>query len=268
MIDIKIFSGSGNIFSLMDNINYNYNKKYFIDNINKLCNIGINKKTDGLIVINKSQANDFDALFFNPDGTTGMMCGNGGRCAIYYCIRSNKNYIEGELVSFNMNDHIYYGCYSDNKASIYFDLPDYFEERIIKINNIEYNGIFMNINTPHFVIEVEDIDVIDIQKIGKAIRNHKAFAPDGTNANFYQKINKDTIKLRTFERGVEDETGACGTGAIATFITFRNKIDIKDALFTKLTIVPTSKNELYVEYSVINNVQKAVLIGEVEEIIL
>ena len=261
----KVFSASGNIFTLIDNRKRSKNENYFVENITELCNIK-EQKTDGLIVINDTKEANFEVLFFNPDGTTGMMCGNGGRCAVYYHFRIDKTFNFSHLVSFYFNKTKYYGGIdkNNNKTFIFLDMPDKFEKRTVKIDDIEFEGIFTEINnTPHFVIETENIETIDIKKLGQAVRNHKLFKPAGVNANFYQKINENTIQLRTFERGVENETGACGTGAAASYIAFNSKY----ALTGKLKIIPTSKSELYAEYSNLNHIKKIILIGDVKEIV-
>ena len=259
----RIFSGSGNIFTLIDNKIKNEKTEYFINNIAKLCNIH-DIKTDGLIVVNNSEVALFSASFFNPDGTTGMMCGNAGRCVIYYYSKT-YNINQQDMLEFIINDKTYFGSYCPfvDKVSIALNLPDKFERKKIAVDNIDYDGIFVDGDTPHFIIEVNDVNEIDIKKIGKAIRNHEAFSPNGTNVNFYQKINENTIKLRTFERGVEDETGACGTGAVATTVAFCSQYK----LFDKLVVIPKSESKLYVEYSKINKIEKIILSGNVKEII-
>lgn len=264
-INCKIFSASGNIFTLIDNRNINKNTSFFIDNAEILCTYN-ETQTDGVIIINNSNKYDFSMVFINPDGTTGMMCGNGGRSAIYYYINSLEKYNENDLISFSLNDtnSIYYGSFANNVTSIYFDTPNKIDKKEVEVNGIKYSGFFLNNNTPHFVIELDDVSNFNVKEIGKAIRNDAIFSPEGTNVNFYHKISSNSIHLRTYERGVEDETGACGTGAIATSISFFSEYGI----LGELTIIPTSKSKLYINFAEINSTKKIKLTGKVEEIIL
>ncbi|MCL2039881.1 MAG: diaminopimelate epimerase [Bacteroidetes bacterium] len=261
----KVFSASGNIISLVDNRTTNKEIAFFIENIKDYCSIKT-KKTDGLVIINNSDKYDFSMSFVNSDGTTGMMCGNGGRCAIYYYANMLDTYQKDNLIVFNLDDtdNIYYGSLHEDLVSIYFDIPYKINKKTITINGIEYRGSFFEYPTPHFVIEVENVFNLDFKKTVKKIRNHPAFAPLGTNVDFFHKFSYNNLYLRTFERGVEKETGACGTGAIVTAVSFFLKYGI---ILKELTIVPTSKSELYIKLSEIDGESKILLTGSVEEII-
>jgi len=256
----KIFSASGNIFALIDNRGkQQYEKKYFIENISEFCSNKI--KTDGLIVINSSTTHNFNASFFNPDGTYDMMCGNGGRTAIFYYAKTLKEYENNSIVSFEMNNQIYYGKINGSQSSIYFDLPNKIEYRTIIIDKIKYKGYFIDTGAPHLVIEVDNLSNIDVKKIGSKIRNHKKNGEKGTNVDFMQIISPNLINLRTFERGVEDETGACGTGAVATSAIYF----IKNGYFGPIKIIPTSKEILFINIETLFGKLQIVLDGNVIE---
>jgi diaminopimelate epimerase len=260
-IEHKILSGSGNVFTLIDNRKQNIFQQYFIDNIKSLCTYN-NKLTDGLIIVNNSNQYDFDVIFFNPDGTTGMMCGNGGRCAIYFYVKSLKTHNEADIISFSMANNVYYGQASNNDISIYFNVPPNIIKKSLTIDGTQYRGFFIDVGSPHFIVEVDDISKINVKSIGKKIRNHEIFKPKGTNVNFFEKISLNKIYLRTFERGVEAETGACGTGTVTTAITFF----LQYGCYGKLNVIPTSKSPMSVQLTQLDNDIKILLTGLVEEI--
>lgn len=172
------------------------------------------------------------------------MCGNGGRCAIFY---TNKHKItEKKELKFRFSGKIYSGRIND-KIEIEFEPPKEIRPVSIDINGRNYNGTFVDVATEHFVLEVkantpDSFYKLDIANLGKLVRNHSYFAPKGTNANFYLEWN-GKILLRTYERGVEAETGACGTGAISTVLAYQ-----KNNIAKSITeVIPTSKIPVWVE---------------------
>jgi diaminopimelate epimerase len=193
------------------------------------------------------------------------MCGNGGRCAIYYYAQTLDKYDES-LILFNLDNtnNIYYGCLKDDSVSIYFDTPYKIYKKTITIDNVIYRGYFLDSPTPHFVVEVEDVFYLDFEGIAKKIRCQPEFAPTGTNVNFFHKFSYNNLYLRTFERGVERETGACGTGAIATAVSFFLKYGIT---LKELTIVPSSNSALYIKLDELADGNKILLKGSVYEIV-
>jgi len=163
---------------------------------------------DGLLILEKSKIADVKMRIFNPDGTEAKMCGNGAMCVALYSAR-NQTKIETKA-------GIIQAKVSQDKAKIKMtepkdirlDLPIKIAKRNIKVN-------FINIGVPHAVIFVEGLDKINVVDIGRKIRFHKRFLPEGTNVDFVQILDDNNIKIRTYERGVEDETLACGTGTVA-----------------------------------------------------
>lgn len=247
-IAVTYMSGSGNLFTVIDGRNYNFSLKELSKLAKFLChsNQFNGVRTEGLIVIQspKDDKVDFDVDFFNPDGSSGMMCGNGGRCAIFY---TNKHKItENKELKFRFSGKIYSGRIND-RIEIEFEPPKEIRPVSIDINGRNYNGTFVDIGTEHFVLETkantpDSFYKLDITNLGKFIRNHSYFAPKGTNANFYLEWN-GKILLRTYERGVEAETGACGTGAISTVLAYH-----KNNIAKSITeVIPTSKIPVWVE---------------------
>lgn len=164
---------------------------------------------DGLMILSHSKDYDFEMEFYNPDGSGGMMCGNGGRCIVAFA-----NHIgikpSHKFYTFKAADGIHTGeILEDNTVKIKMIDPFGFREVL--------DGYFINTGTRHFVKFVPNIEAIDISKEGPKYRFDSVFEPEGANVNFVQ-ICDNYLKIRTFEKGVEDETLACGTGVTAAAI--------------------------------------------------
>lgn len=217
MKEIKFtkMSGAGNDFIVIDN----YNKKINLSSVHieKLCKRRFSIGADGLIMIEKSFKNyDFYMKFFNNDGKEAEMCGNGGRCAARFAFL--KKYA-GRKMEFLAKDGPHKAIITNNNI-VKLKMIEPYNMKLnikLKIKNKIITGNYLNTGVPHFVIFSNDLEKLDIFNIGREIRFHKFFAPQGTNVNFIQKIN-DIYFIRTYERGVEAETYACGTGATASAI--------------------------------------------------
>ena len=223
-------SGAGNDFVLIDktkNKSVSLNKKQISNICDRRSGIG----ADGLILISDSKDSDFLMEYFNSDGSLGSLCGNGARCAIQYASDSkrlkdgkaifhvNKEKFNGEVVK---NGYVRFELKSPARVKLNFK---------IKASSQLIKSHFADTGSPHIVIEIEDvlalpkdlssryrnIENFPVFDIGKEIRYSKDFAPEGTNVNFIQ-IKEDEIMIRTYERGVENETLACGTGSVAAAI--------------------------------------------------
>jgi len=214
MIDFFKMSGSGNDFILIDDRDDVLPVKDLKAFAKDVCERKVSVGADGLIIIKKSELADFRWLFFNADGSEAEMCGNGGRCAARYAYIQG---IAGEKMSFETRAGIIDAEVRGTAVKLRLTEPK--ELRMNQPLNIDGKTVDVNsINTgvPHAVVIYEGIDEVDVFGLGRAIRFHKAFQPAGTNANFIQIIDRETIRVRTYERGVEDETLACGTGAVAS----------------------------------------------------
>lgn len=272
-ISITFMSGAGNTFSVIDNRIYNFDTVVLSKIAPILCKKEYNDfmNTEGLIAINKNYDEfDFDVLFFNPDGSYSMMCGNGARCATKFAqIRQIIENYKGTII-FKMQNSIYQAETINNLIKIKFPPPKEIRNgMLIKTSFGSISGTYVNVDSDHFVINFdeltrfgyESLDNLPVNIIGKEIRYNPLF-PNGTNADFYKIINNSTIQLRTYERGVESETGACGTGALATAIASRmvNNIEIP------VKIIPTSKIPIYVdiEDESPDNILSMYLIGPAE----
>ncbi|PCI10719.1 MAG: diaminopimelate epimerase [Flavobacteriaceae bacterium] len=233
------YQGTGNDFVMIDNRNLHFPKDD-IQLINKLCDRRFGVGADGLILLENADDADFNMVYFNADGTESTMCGNGGRCLVAF---ANQLNIIDSKATFNAVDGLHQATFNDGIVSL----------QMIDVNKVETheNYFFLDTGSPHHVEMVNGIEQFDVKTIGAKIRNGAPYFEEGTNVNFVEAINDNSIKVRTYERGVEDETFSCGTGvtaaAIATFdagITKENNIDI-EALGGKLSVSFEKENDTY-----------------------
>jgi len=200
------YQGAGNDFVLLDNREGTYNGLSAAD-IHFLCSRRFGVGADGLMMLNRGTGTDFIMKYFNADGPEGSMCGNGGRCIVAFAAR--LGIISGHT-TFQAVD-------GWHEAMI---RPDgWVELKMGDITQVERGEGFMVLDTgsPHYVRYVEDLEREPVAEKGRAIRTSERFREKGINVNFVQKTG-DTLKIRTYERGVEDETWACGTGVTAAAI--------------------------------------------------
>lgn len=173
------------------------------DLIVSLCDRKMGIGADGLILIRNHQSLDFRMIFFNPDGSQSL-CGNGSRCAIAF---AKVLGMIGDQTTFETTDGVHDG-YFDGEIP-HFHLHD------VKKTETKGADYFINTGSPHYIRIVEEASSVPVIEEGRKIRYSAEYAPGGTNVNFLQK-NKDSITVRTYERGVEDETLSCGTGVTAS----------------------------------------------------
>ncbi len=218
-------SGAGNDFIMIDR---SANPEVVLkkDVISRLCNRRNGIGADGVIVLGKTGKHDFDMQYFNADGSTGTLCGNGARCAIKFA--SDIGWVKGTEVKFLSNGIEYSGELLDS-GLIKFNLNPPTDIKLnitVKTDTWLSKANYLHTGSPHIVIDVDDIadaniefDIEDfpVEKIGREIRYHKDFAPGGVNVNFI-KIKNERVLIRTYERGVEAETLACGTGSVAAAV--------------------------------------------------
>jgi len=208
-------SGSGNDFIFIDNRDLRHRADEMTGFVRKVCRRGQSVGADGLMFIEPSERADFKWRFFNADGSEGEMCGNGGRCAARF---ARELGIAGDAVSFETIAGVIDATMSGSRVKLRMTRPfDYRPEVALEINGRRAIVDHLNTGVPHAVEFVEDAEAVDVAGDGRAIRGHDAFAPAGANANFAQ-VEGGALVLRTYERGVENETLACGTGAVASAV--------------------------------------------------
>ncbi len=209
-------SGSGNDFIFIDNRDRRFDADKMRDFVRAVCRRGISVGADGLMFIEPSERADFKWRFFNADGSEAEMCGNGGRCAARF---ARELGINKERLSFETLAGIIDATIRGNRVKLRMTPPRDFRPGLeIDLAGRRVTLDFLNTGVPHAVEFVGDVEAARVVEEGRQIRRHPAFQPAGTNANFCQAAGPRRLRLRTYERGVEDETLACGTGAVAAAV--------------------------------------------------
>jgi len=175
---------------------------------------------DGLILLEKSKRADFRMRIINADGTEAEMCGNGVRCLASYIHTFKK--VKKQSLSIETKAGIIITQVSGQTARVRLSDPKNHQVHLpLKINNRTLRVHYIDTGVPHVVLFVDNLNGTDVKTIGRKIRLHKQFAPKGANVNFVEQLGPGRIAVRTYERGVEDETLACGTGsAAAALVTY------------------------------------------------
>ncbi len=212
------YSGSGNDFIIIDNRDNVIKERDLKRSAILLCDRKKGIGADGLLLIEKSSCSFFKMRIINSDGSEAEMCGNGARCIAHFAFFKK---VAPANMRFETLAGLIDAVVKDNtKVKVKLTQP-YGLRKDIKISykNKKFILYYINTGVPHTVIFVNNnLDKVNIKDIGRYIRYHKYFAPAGTNVNFVKIIDKHNIEIRTYERGVEDETFACGTGATASAI--------------------------------------------------
>lgn len=214
-------SGAGNDFVVIDN-----RSNVVLDGealAKKLCDRRWGIGADGLLLIQAATDADYRMMYYNADGSYGGMCGNGGRCIARYAVEAG---IAGATHSFDALGHHYKAIVTPDEVIL--SMMDPLEIKmnvVLLVGSLSLKVHFINTGSPHVVIPVSQLpqkysklENVPVAELGKKIRYHQAFKPDGTNVNFVEKKKGNMINMRTYERGVESETLACGTGSIASAI--------------------------------------------------
>ena len=201
------YQGTGNDFVMIDNRS-GFFPKTNVQLVESLCDRRFGIGADGLILLENDEATDFRMVYYNSDGNLSSMCGNGGRCLVAFAKYLN---VINDNCTFIATDGLHHASVSSD-GIVSLQMID-----VSKINK-ENDYTFMNTGSPHHVQMVEDLEHYNVKENGAALRYGSLYGKEGSNINFVKKINEDTFSLRTYERGVEDETLACGTGATAVAI--------------------------------------------------
>ncbi len=209
---------SGNDFVVLDDRlgKYSDHGYSFSGAASRLCRRKESVGADGLLVIGDSEKADIEMRIFNPDGSEVDMCGNGSRCAALYAV---ENGLSSREVSVETRAGVIYAEVVGLRVKVKLIDPGKIKlNRRIKLGGKIRKVHSVNTGVPHAVVFLDDIDKIDINAMGSALRRHRGFRPEGTNADFVRVRGLKEIQVRTYERGVEAETGACGTGAAAAAV--------------------------------------------------
>jgi diaminopimelate epimerase len=205
--------GSGNDFILIDN-RRGILKGIKLKNLaTAVCDRHFSVGADGLIVIVPSKKADFKWRFYNANGSEAEMCGNGSRCAarFAYLKKTAKKNMAFETLAGTIHAEI-----KKNTVKVQLTGADGLQNNVVvPLEDGARTGHFINTGVPHFVYLSRDLDAEDVESVGRRTRYHEIFKPAGTNVNFIQMRGPHKLRIRTYERGVEGETLACGTGAVA-----------------------------------------------------
>ncbi|HJT80044.1 MAG TPA: diaminopimelate epimerase [Chthoniobacterales bacterium] len=234
-------NGAGNDFVMLDNRAGGI--KLTRDQISKICDRHRGVGADGILLLEKaSNGADFRMRYYNRDGGEAEMCGNGARCFARFANKVTGVLgpitfetpagiigatIQGERVRLEMSDP------TDLRLNVKLQLEG--EDAIVHV---------INTGVPHVVVPVSRVDMVQVRERGAALRHHEMFVPKGTNANFLEKRGGQSISIRTYERGVEDETLACGTGVVASALVFAALENVRGPI----TVLVRGGSELSVDF--------------------
>lgn len=210
--------GAGNDFIVIDaapGLNY---KKLAVQACDRTQGIG----ADGLLILDKSSKADYKMRIINSDGSEAEMCGNGARCIAAYVTRNKKP--RKKMFTVETLAGIISATATGEVARVRLSAPTGYQADVpLTVNDRRMRVSYIDTGVPHAIVFVDGLDGIDVAGIGRDIRHHERFQPRGTNVNFVEQVNERLVSARTYERGVEDETKACGTGSVAAAIVAYRK---------------------------------------------
>lgn len=226
------YQANGNDFIILDNSC----KKIQLSNqdIQKLCDRKFGIGADGLILLEMKQGFDYSMIYFNSDGKKSSFCGNGSRCLAHF---AQKKEIFKNKASFFANQYSYEAIVDNNNISI----------KMNSVKGLIYNkdgSIFLDTGSPHLVFFRNSVQNLDIENLGRNIRNSVDYREKGVNVNFVE-IHQNFLFVRTYERGVERETLSCGTGVVAAAIASHNKGILNEI---ENILIKTNGGNLYVNF--------------------
>jgi len=245
-ISFAKMSGTGNDFIIIDH------REPFITEADQsefariVCRRKFSVGADGLILIENSERSDFRWQFYNPDGSRAEMCGNGARCAARFAYEKNiaPAAMRFETTAGEIEALVLDGA--GTSVKIRLTAPEDLRLNLaMTIASTEQTLHFINTGVPHTVVLVNDAGEVPVAQWGREIRFHDTFQPAGTNANFVQRISNDTLMVRTYERGVESETLACGTGAVASALV----VAFLEQAKPPVTVITSGGEELTIHFS-------------------
>ena len=249
-ISFTKMTGAGNDFVVIDakpGLNY---KKLAAQVCDRNNGIG----ADGLLILDKSKTADYRMRIINADGSEAEMCGNGARCMASYIVRNRKP--KKKIFSLETLAGTILAEAKNETARVRLSDPkDYRPNIPLSVNGRTLLVHYIDTGVPHTIIYVDGLKGIDVKMIGQTIRTHEQFKPRGTNVNFVEQLRDDLIEVRTYERGVEDETRACGTGSVAAGLISYLRVhpDIRTVDRAAMNVKTKSREVLGITFDVKNS---------------
>lgn len=231
------YHGAGNDFILIDDRSGTWDHKMNEEWIARICHRRFGIGADGLILLQQGRDGaDFFMKYYNADGRTSTFCGNGGRCIVAFAGR----------LGIHSGESVFLGTDGWHKGKLNKDgIVSLSMTDVSEVTKIDDKTYKLNTGSPHYITFVDNLDTIDVEHAGRAIRNSPPFGKEGINVNFIQSKGPAELRIRTYERGVEDETLACGTGVVAAAIA--NAIFHGD--YSGKSLIHAEGGELTVEFS-------------------
>ena len=209
-------SGSGNDFVIIDNRKNLVPRRRMPAFVRAVCRRGMSVGADGVIFLQRSPRENFRWHYYNADGGEAEMCGNGSRCVARFAVLHK---IAPKTLTFETLAGVIRATVGKESVTVRLPLPtDLRLDFSLEVDGKSFDAHFLNTGVPHTVLFVDEIEAVDVERLGRAIRFHPMFAPAGTNANVVRVESPNRLTIRTYERGVEAETLACGTGAVAAAV--------------------------------------------------
>jgi diaminopimelate epimerase len=249
VLNFTKYQGTGNDFILVDN------RERLFDNLDVafLCNPKFGIGADGLMLLQNCEGFDFEMVYYNSDGKISSMCGNGGRCIVDFAAKLKV--FSGSDCSFKAIDGPHKAVWDNHTVAL--------DMRSVDEIKSDGNAYVMDTGSPHYVLITENVDAIDIVTAARAIRYNETYEAVGINVNFVEIVTPNTIKVRTYERGVENETLSCGTGVTASAIALAKKLNLTG---NQSIYIETPGGHLNVTYSFDEQAENVCLKGPATEV--
>ena len=221
-VDFYKYQGTGNDFVILDNFN-SVSPALSTAQIKFICDRNFGIGADGLMLLSKKEGYDFEMIYYNADGNQSSMCGNGGRCLVKFAYHMGIHKTTYKFIAID----------GEHEAEI--DEDGTVSLKMQSVNKVDYHThhTILNTGSPHFVKFTENVEQLNVFAAGNEIRFSNTFEKDGINVNFVEVLDEDAIYVRTYERGVENETLSCGTGVTAAALISAhnqngfNTVDVK-----------------------------------------
>lgn len=245
------YQGTGNDFIIIDNRDQLFDKSNH-EYIAKLCHRKFGIGADGLILLETHATCDFKMVYYNSDGNESTMCGNGGRCITAF---AHNIGVIGNTAKFEAIDGLHLAHIKGDEVSLQMGDVDGIQK---------YDShVFLDTGSPHHVELVHQLNALDVKSRGSHIRNSELYKEQGSNVNFVERINSESFKVRTYERGVEDETLSCGTGVTAVALAMHYIGETEKHIVNLKTL----GGDLKVKFKVAENSYRDIwLIGPAKEV--